>query len=418
MYLLDYKTPKRLEEPITTLYNRWAQPCKQRPSSTTKARQAVGCFVYNACYWLVRGVEEFDVPLSDKYFSLPLIYNCNKVNRKVSYRHTRKFLDWLVSEDLVTIEVGSVSSWSSDNGLLIPESTSKSVLKLSSEIIGLLLPVASKEPPTALQDVLEVRDAQGNKITKRLGEEQKKLISLIGKYNHSLLNAKVEGGGKRYWVQSKKVFNQSSFEVGGRLYMVGDTDVLDKSVRQGLKIDDQETVELDYCSLHPAIIAEKEGVVWPDSFDPYGVEMEGYDKQCLRSIVKIATLCSLNASNFQSARKALNYHIMRRFPAREWKDKGLVPPVIASTEIMDRVRSHNQYMSSWLYEGKGGHLQYVDSLMMNYIVDAFQQEGRVILPIHDGIILQKGFTEWAKEVMIGAYKHVLGTNYNCRVEEK
>lgn len=416
MYLLDHKTPKRLEEPITTLYTRWVQQCTQRPSSTTKARQAVGCFVYNACYWLVRGVEEFDVPLSNKYFSLPLIYNCNKVNRKVSYTHTRKFLDWLVSEDLVTIEVGSVSSWSSDNGLLIPESTSKSVLKLSSEIIGLLLPIASKEPPTALQDVLEVRDAQGNKITKRLGEEQKGLVAMLNQYNGILLDSKLESDGNRYWIQTKKVFNNSSFDCGGRTYTVGDVRVLDKSIRNKLTIDGQCTAEIDLKASHLSIIAELEGVTLGVGFDPYSITLDGYDRSALRDIAKISMLCLINCGSITQAKRAINYNLRGKLPLQAWKREGRVPKVVSSTDIVGKLIKKNSYASKYIGKSSGLTLQNIEAKILDGAVTHFSRHRVPLLAIHDSVVINERYRGEAVEVLTGAFKGVLGSSRNCKLE--
>lgn len=417
MYLLDWKVPKRLEEPIDKIFSMWEEVTTLRPSSQTKAKQALSCFVYNAEYNISRGKRVMDVVLKKEAYVKPLIYNCNKVKRSVSYTHTRKLLDWLVSEGFITLNLGSVEEWKSIGGVITPENLSKSYVELSSELVGLIVPDNTKTSLEKITDVIEVRDDKGNKVSKRLGEKERGLILLLNKYNNLILETKVESQGERYWVQAKKVYNNNSFECGGRTYMTGDTEVMRNSIRSDLLINDDITVELDYASLHPRLIAELEGVAITGDFDPYGIVMEGYDKKCLRSIVKVATLCSINAKSFNVARKALNYHLMKCKELVTWKKDRLVPSVIASGAILDTIRIHNPYLSNWLYQGKGGMLQNIDSKIMDYIIDAFQQEGRILIPIHDGLICQKRFTRWATGIMIDAYEDVLGSKYNVKITE-
>ena len=81
MYLLDWKVPKRLEEPIDKIFSMWEEVTTLRPSSQTKAKQALSCFVYNAEYNISRGKRVMDVVLKKEAYVKPLIYNCNKVKR-------------------------------------------------------------------------------------------------------------------------------------------------------------------------------------------------------------------------------------------------------------------------------------------------------------------------------------------------
>ena len=418
MYLLDHKIPRRMQDPANTLYNRWNVGRKLRPSSATKARQAVGCFVYNACYHLVRGREEIDVILSDKYFSTPLIYNCNRVKRKISYTHTRKFLDWLVSEGLILLEVGSVSKWSSEGGLLVPEETSKSLVRLSSELIGLLLPVATKEPPTALQDVLELRDSDGNKVTKRLGEEQKGLIVMLNQYNDILLDSRLESEGNRYWIQTKKVFNSNSFACGGRTYTVGDVTLLNKSIRKNLTIDGQCTAEIDLKASHLSIIAELEGVTLGDGFDPYSIALDGFDRSALRDIAKISMLCLINCGSITQAKRAINYNLRGKLPLQAWKREGRIPQVVSSTDIVDKLIKKNSYASKYIGKSSGLTLQNLESKIIDGAITHFNRSRVPLLAIHDSVVINSTHCDEVARVIKGSFKGVLGSNRNCKLEVK
>lgn len=420
MYLLDWKVSKRYDKIIDTLYSEWLEvlPTDIKNTSKDKALKALSCFVGNVGYSISKGKDILEVSYKKEVYSKPLIYNCNTVKRKVSYTYTMKLFEYLDSLGIISVTKGGISKWSFDNGVTSPLDKSVSTLKLSSYLIDMFVSVDDENTSERLTDVLEVRDSSGNKISKRIGDKERWLIETLNTYNTLANKVKVEANGSRYWIQAKKVFNNSSFNCGGRTYLVGDTSVMKNSIRKDLKLDGKDTVELDYSALHPRIIAEIEGEKLVEGFDPYGIVLGGYDLQCLRKIVKVALLCCINAKDFNSARKALNYHMMKNMDLAQWKKDCLLPPVVGTTDIFDAILYHNTYLSEWLYKGKGGLLQNIDSKMMDYIIDSFQQKGSLIIPIHDGLICQKSFTRWGIGIMIDAYEEVLGSKYNVKIKER
>ena len=58
-------------------------------------------------------------------------------------------------------------------------------------------------------------------------------------------------------------------------------ELMKKVARQELTIDGESVVEIDFKSLHPRLVAEIVGVQLPDDFDPYNIELKGYDQDCL-----------------------------------------------------------------------------------------------------------------------------------------
>jgi len=55
---------------------------------------------------------------------------------------------------------------------------------------------------------------------------------------------------------------------------------------------------------------------------------------------------------------------------------------------------------------------------MDIILDKFNRIGEVIVPFHDSIVTKKSLVSFGKDVMMDAYKSVLGTNYNCMLKVK
>ena len=423
LYLLDWKIPKRLEYPRDQLYDHYLETTNNnlKPNQQQLLKRSIGCFVYNASYSLAGGSHIFDITLKAQHYSLPLYYNCNKVNRKVSYRWTRKFIDWLQEQDLITLSLGSVEEFSYDGGRLIPSACQKSLVELSEGLVVLLNPVSSKQEQEILRSVIELKDEEGNRISKRLGEDQKRLISLLNMYNQHVKDCSISLDGKEYFLQCKKVFNDNSFQKGGRVYMVGSMvtqELLKRDLRGNIKIDGQATASLDFCHLHPSIIAVKEGIVFPDNFDPYQIELEGYDPECLRKVAKLALLIMINSSSPRSCFQALSWECGGKLPLGEWQEGGLVPQPMDYKLIVNSLRDHNSYASNWFFEAKGKDLQYLDSLIIDNIIAYWNEKQVVVLTLHDSVRIDEKYLEELEEVMYSAYESVLGTKDNCRLKRE
>ena len=118
---------------------------------------------------------------------------------------------------------------------------------------------------------LEVSDKVYKKIAEKT--EKKKNRSDID-FNRKLL---------------KRIFNNNSFEDGGRFYH-GWWQEIPKEYRKFITIDGKRTVEVDYSSIHFRILYAEQGIDIGDD-DPYIIE--GYEDS--RDEIKIALNIILNA---------------------------------------------------------------------------------------------------------------------------
>lgn len=418
MYLLDWLTPKRLKEPIDLLYDMWTQELETQ-ANQDKMYKAVSCLVYNMCYWIQYGVDEIEVTLHKNVYSKPLTYNCNKVNRKVSWKYSTELFTWLHKKELATLKVGYVESWDVSNGVVKPAKRNRSSLQLSPELVGMLLPPKHKEPIKRLQSVIEVRGEDGSTLHRRIDEKQKEIIKTLEQYNLNIMDCVVELEGKRYMVQAKKVYNLD-FNHGGRTYMTGSMvtgELLKKDKRGKIMIDGQPTTTLDYKHLHPSILAVEMGVVFRDGFDPYCIQIEGYEPTALRKIAKVALLCMINASSEKSAACGLSWDLFDKIKdLQELKDSGKIPPVVGVKEVMTRLKEHNKYAEDYFYSGYGLTLQNKDSKIIDYIMNYWNQRGVTLIPLHDSVTIQSQHVAECLVVMKDAYKYVLGTLDNCFIE--
>lgn len=197
-----------------------------------------------------------------------------------------------------------------------------------------------------------------------------------------------------------------------------------RSFRKDIRIDGNPTVEIDFKSLHPSMIAEFQGYKLPDGFDPYGILLEGYDPKTLRSIAKIAFMCIFNSKNLMQATAAVSQELRdlrdedgKHIPT-QWKEKGLVPQVIQVKQILQELAMHNIYAQDWVFSGKGIFLQNTDSKIMDCVIQQFLDVDEFMIPVHDSVVVEERLKDFAINAMKVAYKQVMKTDMNCRLDVK
>lgn len=184
----------------------------------------------------------------------------------------------------------------------------------------------------------------------------------------------------------KRIFNNSSFSDGGRLYH-GWWQQLKKEQRQHIVIDGLPTVELDYDQMHPTILYAKHDIPLP-SGDLY--EIEGLDRKVAKKL--------FNAM--------LNHD--KRF-TRTWPDDVEKPEGWSLSDAQDAILAKHKQIASDFFTGVGLKLQRKDSDLMVELLLSLQDKNIAALPIHDSIIVQQRHMSTAKEVMEKLFEVHMGT---------
>lgn len=401
---------------------------KLTTTKLTKIRQAVDCLFYNIQYSLKDDTLVVTRDRTD--FSRPLVYNGRVVNRKVSYEYLMSFFSFLHLKDYAYNEIGYVGNWVMKDGEWHPLTVKQSKLVLSEKMLADVLPIISdKKNVPPVENVIRIRNNAKEYVTKRLGVYQQEMSKLLKTYNVLSKQFLLESNGKEFDIQVAKVYNMSSFDKGGRTYVVGGgSEVLENSIRQALTVNGEKTVECDYKSLHARLVATIVGTHVPLDHDPYQLEIYGYDNNVLRKICKLLVLCIFNASSKQSAIAAVNKEISsmlvvddngNEVSARDhWFSEGLTPKHLELKYIADLLLEHNPFMKAHAFTGCGMDLQNLDSRMMDIVVDYFTQKGVFCLPVHDSVVVVESLKDEAIQVMYEAYHQVMGNNDNCIVEVK
>ena len=154
----------------------------------------------------------------------------------------------------------------------------------------------------------------------------------------------------RKWLY--RVFNES-FEKGGRFYG-GLWQEIPSDYRSRLTIDHCITFEIDFSSLHPAILYLSEGYKREDFLDPYQIWGEGGDT---RKATKVAMNIMFNTTNRHAAVgaiEAMGYKAPKR--CCNW------------LEALRVIEAYHEPIAHYFYANKGLEIQALDSQIVEMIM--------------------------------------------------
>lgn len=189
----------------------------------------------------------------------------------------------------------------------------------------------------------------------------------------------------------RRIFSRSSFELGGRFYG-GPWIDMPSEQRPYLLIDGEETVELDFSSLHPRMIYQIEDKPLPADADPYAVP--GWTGEGRRGFAKTAFQQLLNAEQGMKLDKP------RKIVSDDLA-KGGWQRLLRDTE-----RAHSE-IAGWFRSGRGLELQRIDSDMAAAILLVMLDQGVCCLPIHDSFIVPRSHEHNLRQAMLDGYQEVL-----------
>ena len=194
-----------------------------------------------------------------------------------------------------------------------------------------------------------------------------------------------------------RVFNQSSFDLGGRFY--GATyQNLKKEWRKYLCINNEPVIEPDYSSLHIRMLYHLENINYRDN--PYEILCNDIEE---KKLFKIVQLVSINAKNESMA----IHGIKNKFISSGITDKHtLLDTTIL--EYLNRFKEGHKRIMKYIHSGKGIELQNMDSEITNNILMRLIKKDICSLPVHDSYICERRHEGLLKEAMEEEYEKVMG----------
>ena len=232
----------------------------------------------------------------------------------------------------------------------------------------------------------------------------------------------------------KRKFNDT-LEMGGRFY--GGFQQLPSKDRARLIIDDLGTAEMDYSSIHWAILYAWEGVQIKYKA---AYTLERYD----RDVVKAITLRALNIKNLSDLKKAITISAnpKNKEQYRAYKDaravyefersKGLaskapykapwiksfiegIPSGTIADDLLGAFLEKHSVIKAHIGSPKIGlRLQAVDSEIMALVLYRLRLENIPALPVHDSVRIQKKHKLRARDVMAECFKEITGFKAQVR----
>lgn len=427
---LDYlfrtnNNPKYLQEFKQVLKDMFIGTYGTRSYSQTN--NILTCLVYNIVRSYNRGCLGLYVSRDSNSYNTDVIYNGQIMNFKIGYQGMTKWLDFLEEQNLIISHKGYfVDSKNKENGYILFTDRLLSMINTHVD--------KSKLKFKLLENVLVLRDIDGQDLPFRRTKEIKTMIDLINSYNKFMSEQQVTLYGEKLTTEIHRSFSRSSFDKGGRYYSSGKgIQQINKADRLKVLINNENIVELDYKALHPSILFEKKGIILDENFDVYGGEAgqflfyvntdyvlkrREYDKKYnpVRNFLKKSLLILINGREESQVIFKINQLLAedKKYEEKDRLFEGIVDPD-AETAI-EFLKEHNYLISDYFHSDAGIDLQKVDSDILSMIIEYCVQREIPILTVHDSVIVQQKFAGELITVMKESYKTVVGSNNNCRIE--
>lgn len=183
--------------------------------------------------------------------------------------------------------------------------------------------------------------------------------------------------------QLYRVFNNASFQHGGRFYG-GWWQSVPREFRKYIQINHKPTVELDYSGHHFRIMYASNDLEAPD--DSY--DLAGFD----RDLQKEAALTIINSSSKKEAILAIKHKI------------GIADSALFVRLFLERHRA----ISEHFFTGAGLQLMYQDSMLAEAVMLEMLKRGATVLPVHDSFIVRNSLDKELEEVMRAEFRRLFG----------
>ncbi len=203
-------------------------------------------------------------------------------------------------------------------------------------------------------------------------------------------------------VRLKRIFNNASFEQGGRFYGAW-WQQIPSDYRIFITIDSKRTAQLDYSGMHFSIMYAQAGMDLPME-DPYA--LPGYDKS-LRGDIKVAFNAIVNCNSERQAIQTVDYYIRKGGLSRE---------LISGQKIIEQFIQLHAPIKDKLASGEGIKGHFIDSQIAERILLKGIDADLCILPIHDGFITTTRDIPILKHWMLEVFEEVTGHQVKVKPE--
>jgi len=200
----------------------------------------------------------------------------------------------------------------------------------------------------------------------------------------------------------KRIFNNGRWDHGGRLYG-GFWQAMKRELRAGLRIDGHRVVSLDFSAMYLqllyTVMARRQTPMKGDLYagiDPVeGWPVDADRKQAMRDAIKR----NVSAMLFSTGKA----------PKLVKGTKAALSKGVTGAVLQERVNVRHPDIAEWFrVPGIGFELMHRESEIMIKTVLRCLEQGVVVLPLHDGLLVAEYHKECAREAMREAFREHTG----------
>ncbi len=347
--------------------------------------------------------EHNDIPLVAKYESLAVerevkralgvrsatdvaisvaLYEAHQFDRAVSYSRSRNYYDSRNTHPLLTYRKTLRSVASLEDGNLIEHFRQKpgvrgyqSWMRATDKLVNALEPILADHsmPLLVPANGIQLRDVEKVPLvlprTREVGRMNKKVRTI----NEAVTSVQAcEPSGMSVSASVARIFN-SDLNRGGRFYANGVSwQNVTSETRKRITIDGEPVVELDYATLHPAMLYAEAQCPLPE--DCYA--LPGWP----RKLVKLAFLILLNAKSEAQARQRIAQEPL--LGGADFQSR-----ISRAATLIAAIKGAHQPIARWFHSDVGARLMRRDSELAQAVMLDLIGQGIVALPVHDSFLV-------------------------------
>ena len=262
--------------------------------------------------------------------------------------------------------------------------------------------ILKRTPPISL------KDSEDNEIKVSNSKTTNPIRKRIERYNNLILSSDIElpidkidykrrkslGFANRTYT---KHYLDRSYKSGCKYYGPCWQN-LSKELRKEIKINGQETVELDFNAMHLHLlyckVNKKLTDYIPEGMDAYQLPNRN------RKIVKTSFTCCINNNcNKDNVNQVVGPKIAQKFPEIFEKNTSY-------RDILEELGSYHPEVRRFFYAQIGNEVSNMESKVSDYIIGKLTRKNILVLNIHDSFIVSIPYKDILLNTMIDAFKYL------------
>ena len=262
--------------------------------------------------------------------------------------------------------------------------------------------ILKRTPPISL------KDSEDNEIKVINSKTTNPIRKRIERYNNLILSSDIElpidkidykrrksaGFANRTYT---KHYLDRSYKSGGKYYSPCWQN-LSKELRKEIKINGQETVELDFNAMHLHLlyckVNKKLTDYIPEGKDAYQLPNRN------RKIVKTSFTCCINNNcNKDNVNQVVGPKVAQKFPE-------IFEMNTSYRDILEELGSSHPEVRQFFYAQIGNEVSNMESKVSDYIIGKLTRKNILVLNIHDSFIVSIPYKDILLKTMIDAFKYL------------